>query len=157
MDQVGDVGAIFGLVRGFGSKHGLSVRETEVLFRLVDGDCRKQAATALGCSAGTVDTYWRRILAKSGADSLERFLANLIRYFISELLTASPAPRSSSRQLQTLLGDRPGLYDPWPRTESAPGSIGCSGGVEILKKLRRLVRQMCARQNKGEPVANRQT
>jgi DNA-binding CsgD family transcriptional regulator len=58
--------AFTALVSGYASGHGLSDRETIVLLLGAQGLHRKAVASRLGCSPGTVDTYWRRILRKTG-------------------------------------------------------------------------------------------
>jgi DNA-binding CsgD family transcriptional regulator len=83
-DRCGEVrpclvsGAINALVTGYGQSHGLSRRETSVLVLGVSGLHRKEAAYQLGCSPGTVDTYWRRILRKTSARSQAEVFAELL-------------------------------------------------------------------------------
>lgn len=72
----------------------LSTREAMVLILTAGaGVHRKEAAHLLGCSAGTVDTYWRRILRKSKLGSQLELLAALLSYSVQDsLLVPLPEP-----------------------------------------------------------------
>ncbi len=88
-----------GLVRRhiveFAYRLGLSVREATVLVLAAgSGLHRKAAADRLGCSPGTVDTYWRRILRKSGQSSQLELLAVLLSYVLTR--REPPDPRELS-------------------------------------------------------------
>jgi DNA-binding CsgD family transcriptional regulator len=48
----------------------LSARERKVIHLLVAGRSRKQVAHQLGMSLSTLQTHWRRALAKTGAADL---------------------------------------------------------------------------------------
>jgi hypothetical protein len=54
----------------------------------------KEAAWQLGCSPGTVQTYWRRVLRKTGTASQSELFAALFRF--------------------VLAGGSPPRQDPWP-------------------------------------------
>jgi len=58
---------------------GLSPRETETLYHIARGCTYRQAARRMGISVRTIDTYLRRIRAKTGAGCL----AELIRLALS--------------------------------------------------------------------------
>ena len=67
-------------VRAFAARYGLSDRETTVLLGAIAGmDAHTQAAS-LVCSAGTLATFWHRILKKCAASSQRDVLAAVIRY-----------------------------------------------------------------------------
>ena len=74
------------LVERYASVHGLSRRERAVLALGARGLHRKGMATELGCSAGTVNTYWNRILRKLRLTSQAEVLAHLLEL----ALTAPP-------------------------------------------------------------------
>jgi DNA-binding NarL/FixJ family response regulator len=57
------------VIEQFAHTRGLSRRETEVLLLAAAGLHRKDAASQLACSAGTVHTYWRRIFHKMRCSS----------------------------------------------------------------------------------------
>jgi len=67
------------LVDSYADVHGLSKRERAVLTLGARGLHRKGMATELGCSPGTVNTYWNRILRKLHLTSQAEVLANLLR------------------------------------------------------------------------------
>ena len=67
------------LVDSYADVHGLSRRERAVLSLGARGLHRKGMATELGCSPGTVNTYWNRILRKLHLTSQAEVLANLLR------------------------------------------------------------------------------
>jgi DNA-binding CsgD family transcriptional regulator len=63
---------------------GLSLREGAVLLLVVGGGIeRKAAAYGLQCRPGTIDTYWRRILRKSGHESPLQLIAALLAFAVS--------------------------------------------------------------------------
>jgi two-component system, OmpR family, response regulator CpxR len=70
--------AVEGVVQRFARTHALSSRETGVLTLSAVGLHRKEVAFRLGCSAGTVDTYWRRIFKKTATASQCEVLAALL-------------------------------------------------------------------------------
>jgi DNA-binding CsgD family transcriptional regulator len=109
------------IMQAFGKRYGLSDRETQVLVYFAEGCCRKEAAHALGCSAATINTYWRRILAKVRVDSPERLLANLIVFLTGEASSIRPDVRSPWRNTA-----------PTPRDFAASQSCLASGKM-ILK------------------------
>lgn len=75
-DSRGD--AIVDVVREFSHLHSLSRREAEVLAMSARGISRKEAAFRLGCSVGSVDTYWRRMLKKTLSESPSQVIASLL-------------------------------------------------------------------------------
>ena len=66
------------LIARYVGTHRLSVRERSVLAFGARGLNRKEVASELGCSSGTVDTYWSRILRKTQTASQAEVLANLL-------------------------------------------------------------------------------
>jgi DNA-binding NarL/FixJ family response regulator len=73
-------GALDRLVTSFALSHGLSNQETAVLRLAAEGVHRKEAAFRLGCQAGTVDTYWRRIFRKTGWTDQSEIYAALLSF-----------------------------------------------------------------------------
>jgi len=71
------------LVERYANVHGLSKRERAVLALGARGLHRKGMATELGCSPGTVNTYWNRILRKLRLTSQAEVLANLLKLALS--------------------------------------------------------------------------
>jgi DNA-binding CsgD family transcriptional regulator len=64
---------------------GLSLRECATLLLVVGGGVnRKEAAHRLQCSAGTIDTYWRRILRKSARQSPGEVVAALLAFAVTD-------------------------------------------------------------------------
>jgi DNA-binding CsgD family transcriptional regulator len=70
-------------VHRFAVHHGLSARETTVLALAAAGLHRKESASRLGCSLGTVDTYWRRIFRKTGRTSQSELFVALLAFAIA--------------------------------------------------------------------------
>lgn len=80
----------------------LSTREAMVLILTAGaGVHRKEAAHLLGCSPGTVDTYWRRILRKSKLGSQLELLAALLSFSVED------SPRISSIEAPSAAVDAP--------------------------------------------------
>lgn len=79
------------LVHQFAAHHALSARETTVLALAAAGHHRKESASRLGCSLGTVDTYWRRIFRKTGRTSQSELFVALLAFAIGG--DAAPAGR----------------------------------------------------------------
>jgi DNA-binding CsgD family transcriptional regulator len=68
----------------FAYSMGLSVREGAVLLLAVGGGLeRKEAAHRLRCSSSTIDTYWRRILRKTGLESPLHVVAALLAFTVT--------------------------------------------------------------------------
>jgi DNA-binding NarL/FixJ family response regulator len=76
------------LVTSYAASYALSSRETMVLSLGAEGLHRKAVAARLGCSAGTVDTYWVRILRKTGLESQAAVHAALLRLALSQETSA---------------------------------------------------------------------
>jgi DNA-binding CsgD family transcriptional regulator len=83
------------LVDRYADVHGLSRRERAVLSLGARGLHRKGMATELGCSPGTVNTYWNRILRKLHLTSQAEVLANLLR-----LALGAPATRETAECIE---------------------------------------------------------
>jgi DNA-binding NarL/FixJ family response regulator len=66
-------------VARFASKHRLSPRETDLLRHAVLGLNNDEAAFALGCSRGTVSTFWHRIFKKTGVSGQRDVIILLLR------------------------------------------------------------------------------
>ncbi|OPF83159.1 helix-turn-helix transcriptional regulator [Streptomyces antioxidans] len=66
----------------------LSDREREVLDRVLEGHTYPSVARALGLSPHTVDTYMRRIRAKTGVTHR----LQLLRLAMADALEAGPGP-----------------------------------------------------------------
>ena len=81
---------VSGFVQRFGQREGLSARETAVLTLAALGIHRKEAASRLGCSAGTVDTYWRRIFKKTRSSSQAEIFALLLASALDETTKGVP-------------------------------------------------------------------
>jgi DNA-binding CsgD family transcriptional regulator len=82
----------------------LSVRETGVLQLAASGFHRKETAYRLGCSLGPVDTYWRRLLRKTGCQDQWRLYADLLLFAIGQaafLGSASAPDRVSGHARRT--------------------------------------------------------
>ena len=85
------------LVSRVGGRHGLALREVEVLKLSACGFGSKEIAGQLGCSPKTVDEYWRRIYFKWGSRSRQRIVAESVAEAIAEFSglyepTVPPAP-----------------------------------------------------------------
>jgi DNA-binding NarL/FixJ family response regulator len=95
------------LVEHYADLHGLSQRERAVLSLGARGLHRKGMSTELGCSPGTVNTYWHRILRKLRLSSQAEVLATLLRMALdapqastegcSEVEDKTPAPRRTNQ------------------------------------------------------------
>jgi len=84
--QSGDLpSAVHALVREFAKFYRLSGREAAVLLLAARGLHRKESAFRLGCSPGTVDTYWRRIFRKTHHSSQAQVFAGILRFAIEAL------------------------------------------------------------------------
>jgi DNA-binding CsgD family transcriptional regulator len=81
------------VVREFSVKNRLSPREETVVRAAADGRDRKSSAALLGCSAGTVDTYWGRIFKKTGCRSQTEVFAKVVQFGIT---LRAPADSGSS-------------------------------------------------------------
>lgn len=66
-------------VGAFAARHRLSPRETRLLELAVEGVTNKEAAEVLGCSVGTIATYWQRIFAKTEQRSQRDVVAAILR------------------------------------------------------------------------------
>jgi DNA-binding NarL/FixJ family response regulator len=71
------------MVERFAAANGLSGQETAVLLLTVKGVHRKEAASRLGCTTGTVDTYWRRIFKKTLRTSQCEVLVALLAFALA--------------------------------------------------------------------------
>jgi DNA-binding CsgD family transcriptional regulator len=87
--EADDPDRLTALVERYADVHGLSRRERAVLSLGARGLHRKGMATELGCSPGTVNTYWNRILRKLRLSSQAEVLAHLLR------LALHPAEREA--------------------------------------------------------------
>jgi DNA-binding CsgD family transcriptional regulator len=68
----------------FAYAYGLSVREGAIVLLAAGfGLHRKETAHRLSCSPGTIDTYWRRILHKTGHDSQLALMASLLGFALT--------------------------------------------------------------------------
>lgn len=77
--------AVYQRIVEFSYLINLSTREAMVLILTAGaGVHRKEAAHLLGCSPGTVDTYWRRILRKSKLGSQLELLAALLSFSVED-------------------------------------------------------------------------
>jgi len=63
----------------FAKAYGLSPRETALLRHTVLGMNNDEAAAALGCTRGTVATFWHRIFKKTGVSGQRDVLILLLR------------------------------------------------------------------------------
>jgi DNA-binding CsgD family transcriptional regulator len=70
----------------FAGHYRLSTRETSALHLAAMGVHRKETAAHLGCGIATVDTYWRRVLRKTGLTSQMEVLAALLNFALGEEL-----------------------------------------------------------------------
>jgi DNA-binding CsgD family transcriptional regulator len=85
--------AVSGLVRQFAQLYRLSGRETNVLVLAAAGLHRKESAFRLGCSPGTVDTYWRRIFRKTGQTCQPELFAALLAFAVGDRTRGEEACR----------------------------------------------------------------
>ena len=83
----GHLDKLAALVGRYADLHGLSNRERAVLTLGARGLHRKGMATELGCSPGTVNTYWNRILKKLRLTSQAEVLAHLLRLALGAATT----------------------------------------------------------------------
>jgi DNA-binding CsgD family transcriptional regulator len=97
--------ALDGLVRRYAGLHRLSGRETVVLGLGARGLHRKGTADCLGCSTGTIDTYWTRILRKTQLRSQAEVICKLLLLALHGPRREAPAepfdelgPYGNSRQ-----------------------------------------------------------
>jgi DNA-binding CsgD family transcriptional regulator len=72
------------VVAAFADRYELSGRETAVIALAAAGLHRKAAADRLGCSAATIDTYWRRVFKKSSTKFQSEVMGALFRMATSE-------------------------------------------------------------------------
>jgi DNA-binding CsgD family transcriptional regulator len=72
-------------LRGFARVFGLSGQEWAVLTTAMDGCAMKEGAARLGISPKTVETYWRRIYAKTGRRTQLEVLAEVLWWSVGEL------------------------------------------------------------------------
>jgi len=72
--------------REYARAHGLSARETEVLALALAGQVRKQCAAHLGCSTGSVSSYWQRIYNKTGRRQQEDVLRDVLGFVLDHWL-----------------------------------------------------------------------
>jgi DNA-binding CsgD family transcriptional regulator len=134
------------LMQAFGAKHGLTHRETQVLVRFAEGYCRKEAAYLLGCSAGTINTHWRRILARMQVDSPERVLALLITFLATEAPSTESPAGSGGRNTASPPHDRPASHDgqrdepPWILRRVFRTSPANASTLALLRNLVRSLR-----------------
>jgi DNA-binding CsgD family transcriptional regulator len=73
------------LVSRYALRHMLSGRETSVLELAAVGLHRKEVSSRLGCSPGTVDTYWRRIFRKTNRGSECAVLADVLAFAVTHV------------------------------------------------------------------------
>ena len=99
-EEAGNPDRLSALVERYADVYGLSRRERAVLSLGARGLHRKGMATELGCSPGTVNTYWNRILKKLRLSSQAEVLAHLLR-----LALHPPEPGCSEDQDKTV-GER---------------------------------------------------
>lgn len=85
------------VVASYARRHRLSTRETSVLQLTAGGVHRKETAARLRCGIATVDTYWRRILRKTGLASQVEVLAAVLCHAFGnpDPYGSSPARRPS--------------------------------------------------------------
>lgn len=90
------------LLADFADRHRLSQRERAVLSLGMQGVHRKGTAVCLGCSPGTVDTYWNRILRKLRLSSQLEVLASLLVIAVGAGPAARPPSRAYRRSRQDI-------------------------------------------------------
>jgi DNA-binding CsgD family transcriptional regulator len=78
------------IIQSFARYYRLSQREASVLNLFALGLHRKESAFQLGCSPGTVDTYWRRIFRKTGTPAQSELFAALLSFAVGENSQGSP-------------------------------------------------------------------
>lgn len=61
----------------------LSPQECRLLVAAIAGESDKHAASSLGCSRGTVGTYWQRIFGKTGCRPRAAVIAHVLRSMIA--------------------------------------------------------------------------
>lgn len=67
-------------VRSFAGRFGLSPREEHLVAAAARGRSDKEVLHELGCSRGTVATYWQRVFAKTGQRSQRDVVALILRH-----------------------------------------------------------------------------
>jgi DNA-binding CsgD family transcriptional regulator len=103
------------VIARFAAANHLSQRETALLSLLTVGLGRKDAASRLGCSLGTIDTYRRRIFRKTGSSSQAELFGALLGVAFRALDEALAArevvrpgpPKVPVRQKEGMRGSEP--------------------------------------------------
>jgi DNA-binding NarL/FixJ family response regulator len=93
---VSAVDAFSDLIARYVGKYRLSVRERAVLAFCARGLNRKEVASELGCSCGTIDTYWSRILRKTQTASQAEVLATLLDMALEHRQVVAAEPSGST-------------------------------------------------------------
>lgn len=78
----------------------LSQRELQVVEMLADGLLNKQIAKRLDVSLRTVETYRKRVMEKTGAESLADLVVFAVSVGIRDASSPGPAPPPNSRSAQ---------------------------------------------------------
>lgn len=72
------------LIRRYAIAHKLSNRERQVLLASIIGTHDKLLADQIGCSRGTITTYWKRIFGKIGRRSQKDVVSHVVVFCISD-------------------------------------------------------------------------
>ena len=70
---------------------------------------RKETAHRLRCSSGTIDTYWRRILGKSGLESPLQVLAAVLAFAVKQVDSLEPDEGNFQRYRSAIRAEAFGL------------------------------------------------
>jgi DNA-binding CsgD family transcriptional regulator len=81
------------------TRYTLGRQERRVLLRAAAGIDTKEIAHDLGCSPKTVEEYWMRILRKSGLQSRNRVIAEILAEALSKGLGIPTSPRTSGDEV----------------------------------------------------------
>jgi DNA-binding CsgD family transcriptional regulator len=95
--ELAAISAVTALVDAYAAIHGLSRRERAVLVLGARGLHRKGTALYLGCSPGTIDTYWNRLLKKLRLSSQSEALAHLLQLALTDELARVRGRRADRR------------------------------------------------------------
>ncbi|MGC4094522.1 MAG: hypothetical protein QM756_42730 [Polyangiaceae bacterium] len=78
-------------VNRYATVHRLSPQELRLLLAAIAGESDKDAAAGLGCTRGTIGSYWQRIFAKTGQRPRAAVIAHVLRSTVTLDRVLAPA------------------------------------------------------------------